>query len=192
MKIFSNRFINFTSIIITIIIVLFINIYINKINSKNYKNIFLEETISDENIIQKPNKEKSSENNLEEDYNWYIKISSIDLYAPIEETTKMEVLNKAVGHFEDTSFKIGNVGLAAHNRGYEKNYFEKLKEVKKGDEVVYKYEEFNKTYIVDIIEIIRNTDWSYLENTESNRITMITCVEGNPELRLCVQATEKE
>ena len=37
--------------------------------------------------------------------------------------------------------------------------------VKKGDEINYKYDNFKKTYIIDKIEIIRDTDWSYLENT---------------------------
>ena len=29
-----------------------------------------------------------------------------------------------------------------------------------------------------------------LENTEDNRITLITCVENRPELRRCIQAKE--
>ena len=71
------------------------------------------------------------------------------------------------------------------------NYFESLKDVKKGDEIKYKYDNFEKIYVVDTIEIIRNTDWSYLENSEENMITLITCVENQPEYRRCVQATEK-
>ena len=74
--------------------------------------------------------------------------------------------------------------------GYKLNYFENLKNVKKGDEVKYKYENFEKTYIIDKIEVIRNTDWSYLENTNENKITLITCVENEPNLRRCVQAIE--
>ncbi len=46
-------------------------------------------------------------------------------------------------------------------------------------------------YLIDKIEIIRNTDWSYLEKTEENKITLITCVENEPNLRRCVQATQK-
>ena len=75
--------------------------------------------------------------------------------------------------------------------GYETNYFEKLKDVKKGDEIKYKCEDFEKIYLVDKIEIIRNTDWSYLENTKENKITLITCVENEPNLRRCVQGIEK-
>lgn len=75
--------------------------------------------------------------------------------------------------------------------GYDINYFENLKDLKKGDEIKYKYNDFEKIYIVDKIEIIRNTDWSYLENSNENKITLITCVENEPDYRRCVQATEK-
>ena len=101
-------------------------------------------------------------------------------------------MNKYVGHFEETSKTIGNVGLAAHNRGYEVNYFSELKKLKKGDEIVYQYYDFVKTYIVIDNKIIKDTDWSYLEKTEENKVTLITCVENEPEYRRCVQAIEKE
>ena len=41
-------------------------------------------------------------------------------------------------------------------------------------------------------EIIHQTDWRYIENTEDNRMTLITCVKGQKEKRLCVQALEKK
>ena len=40
--------------------------------------------------------------------------------------------------------------------------------------------------------IIKDTEWKYLKNTEDNRLTLITCVENQPEYRRCVQAVEKE
>ena len=39
-------------------------------------------------------------------------------------------------------------------------------------------------------EIIHQTDWRYIENTEDNRITLITCVENMYEYRRCIQAVE--
>ncbi len=103
----------------------------------------------------------------------------------------MDILNDYVGHFEDTSKEKGNIGLAGHNRGYKNNYFEKLNKLKKGDEIKYKYNNFEKTYLIEKIETIKNTNWSYLENTKENKITLITCIENKPDLRLCVQAIEK-
>lgn len=198
MNFFSNKFINLISIIITIIIFLIINFGINnfkKINSENnnIESIMKEENKSEENADE-INVEKISteENDSEKNYNWYIEIPSINLKAPIEESVEMEILNTAVGHFEDTALMQGNVGLAGHNRGYDKNYFANLKDVKQGEKIIYKYYDFSKEYIVDKIKIIKNTDWSYLENTEENKITLITCTENEPNYRLCVQATENK
>ena len=41
------------------------------------------------------------------------------------------------------------------------------------------------------IQVISDTDWTMLEETSDNRITIITCVKNHPEVRLCVQAMEK-
>lgn len=122
---------------------------------------------------------------------WKIEIKAISLSATIAEGTTDSVMNKYVGHFENTSKKKGNIGLASHNRGYPVNYFENLKKLKKGDKIKYTYGNFKKTYIVDVIEIIEDTNWKCLENTEENRITLITCVENEPNLRRCIQGIEK-
>ena len=61
---------------------------------------------------------------------WQIQIPSINLTANIQNGTDKETLNKYVGHFKETQLEYGNIGLAAHNRGYEVNYFSKLKELK--------------------------------------------------------------
>lgn len=193
-NIFSTKNINVITLIITIIIFLILNLIINNISKINLSEIDGGEIIAEKNNDNKNNKENKSEENgieNEQNLNWYIEIPSINLKAPIVETTDINILNKAVGHFEETPLTLGNIGLAGHNRGYEKNYFENLKDVKKGDEVKYKYNNFEKIYIIDKIEIIKNTNWDYLENTQENKITLITCVENEPDYRRCVQATEK-
>ena len=67
-----------------------------------------------------------------------------------------------------------------------------LKNVKINDQIIYNYKEIKNIYYIDTIEIIRSTDWSYLENTEENKITLITCVENEPNYRRCVQASQIE
>lgn len=51
---------------------------------------------------------------------------------------------------------------------------------------------FEKIYTVVENKIIKDTDWKDLEETEENRITLITCVENEPEYRRCIQGIEKE
>lgn len=75
--------------------------------------------------------------------------------------------------------------------GFPINYFEKVKELNLGDEIIYKTPYGEKTYQVVLSTIIDETDWSYLQETEINTITLITCVRNQPTKRLCVQAIEK-
>ena len=191
-NIYSNKFINILALVISIILFISINLFINKISKKD----LIQESstqVVQEDIFQENNNDSFKQDNSEknQDLNWYLEIPSISLKAPIQETTEMDVLEKYVGHFEETATSLGNIGLAGHNSGYENNYFKNLNKVKKGDEILYKYDDFEKAYIIEKIKTIKNTDWSYLENTKENRITLITCIDKKPKYRLCVQAIEK-
>ena len=84
------------------------------------------------------NNESFMKNNSEE-LIWKIEIPKIDLSAEIKSGTSAEILNQYVGHFEETPENDGNVALAAHNRGYDVNYFGRLKELEIGDEIIYFY-----------------------------------------------------
>jgi len=57
--------------------------------------------------------------------------------------------------------------------------------------IYYYYQNMSKEYKVIKNIIIEDTDLSYLENTEDNMLTLITCVENEPNYRRCVQAVEK-
>lgn len=130
------------------------------------------------------------ENQITIEYTWGIYIPKINLMAPISEGTTKEVMDKYVGHFIDTSVIKGNVCLGAHNRGYPVNYFQNIKELQDGDIIYYKKDDKIIKYMVDVVTLINDTDWEYLENTEDNKITLITCVENQPDLRRCIQGTE--
>lgn len=187
--IYTNKFINLISLIITIII--FSGIIF--ISTKKPKILLNKISLVIPNIeIKKKDNNKNQKEEIVDLGSWYIKIPSINLEAPIDEGTDLETLNTKVGHFEETVKDYGNIGLAAHNRGYKQNYFKNLKKVKIDDEIIYKYENFEKRYIVKKIEIIENTDWSYLEKSEENKITLITCIENEPKYRRCVQGVEIE
>ena len=121
---------------------------------------------------------------------WYIEIPKIELKAPIASGTEANILNEFVGHFENTAILEGNIGLAAHNRGYKVNYFARLKELEEGDFVYYYYKGAKKKYQINLKEIIKDTNWEFLEPTKENKLTLITCVEDMPELRRCIQAIE--
>ena len=121
---------------------------------------------------------------------WRIQIPKIDLDVHIMEGTTSDVLLKAVGHFKETSKWRGNIGLAAHNRGYQCNFFAKIKNLSMDDEIIYTTTNGKKVYKVQTNKVIEDTDWSYLKETSDNRITLITCEENRENYRRCVQAIE--
>lgn len=121
---------------------------------------------------------------------WCLEIPNINLKATIAEGTSKETMDKFIGHFEESKKWTGNICLAAHNRGYENNYFAEVKTLKEGDKIRYYYQDDSREYVVEKNEIIQATDVSCLENTEDNRLTLITCVENEPNYRRCVKAIE--
>lgn len=172
-----------TIIILAIAILSFVLIRI-KLNSKP------EESIIDTNTMSIGNTQDNNEQN-EEGVIAYLSIPSINLEnAPIKEGTDMNTLNQYLGHFTDSAYLEGNVAIAGHNRGYEKNYFENLDKVKEGDEITYQTKFQTKKYKVSEIKQIKDRDVYVIENTPENKITLITCVKNKGNLRLCVVGEE--
>lgn len=118
-----------------------------------------------------------------------LRIPEIDLKVTAYDGDTYEAMKKGVGHIASTSAWDGNIGLVGHNRG-SNDYFRKLKNLELGDEITYKTKLGTREYEITFIGRISETDWSRLQYTDDNRITLITCVEDIPDKRLCVQAVE--
>ena len=188
---YSSIYINlvsfFISLIIFVVIQLFFSNYDTFTNTSSLKAGFeVENTIQETNTYENIEEETEAKENI-----WYLEIPKINLKADIKDGTTKEIMDEYIGHFEETNTDKGNVGLAAHNRGYRNNYFEKLKELKEGDSIYYNYQGKIKEFLVTKHVIIKDTDWSCLEETDENTITLITCVENEPEYRRCIQGEEK-
>ena len=67
-----------------------------------------------------------------------------------------------------------------------------IKDLKQGDTITYTTVYGTRTYMVETVKIISNTDWSYLQSTADNRITLTTCLANHPESRVVVQVVEKK
>lgn len=190
---FSHKNILLISFIISILIFIFFNQIFFKNQNKFFENS-LEKIIPDniEIELKTPNStvaiSEQYQNNIDTQKIWQIEIPKINLVAPIAEGTSTNIMNEYVGHFEETPKNKGNIGLAAHNRGYKINYFRDLKLLQKGDLIIYTYNGEISKYSVNELGIIKDTDWSKLENGNQDKITLITCVENEPEYRRYVQA----
>ena len=195
---YCTIYIHIVSFVISVIIFLIVNLFFSNIYIFTPKGVFQasfevnhEKIQIDSNEIEgNTEKESIEEKRKEETQEWYLEIPCIYLKANIKEGTTKEIMDDYIGHFEETSKSTGNVGLAAHNRGYKNNYFENLKKLKEGDKIYYKYQGVTREYIVIKHSIIKDTDWTSLEKTDENRITLITCVENQSEYRRCIQGKE--
>ena len=119
-----------------------------------------------------------------------LRIPTINLKVTAFDGDTFTAMKKGVGHLPSTSCWNGNIGLVGHNRGTN-DYFGDLKKLKIGDEMTYTTNLGTRTYVVKSITKISDTDWSRLQYTSDNRLTLITCVEDVPDKRLCIQAVEK-
>ena len=119
-------------------------------------------------------------------------IPKLGVSAPVYETEEggeMESMTKGVAHFAVTSAWDGNVGVCGHNRG-TKYAIGAIKNLERGDTITYTTIYGTRTYAVETVKIISNSDWSYLQATSDDRITLTTCLADHPESRVVVQAVE--
>ena len=118
-----------------------------------------------------------------------LKIPSLDINMEVWEGETNASMKKGLGHYSSTSAWNGNVGMCGHNRG-AKYTIGSIKNLKKGDTITYTTVNGTRTYAVETVTTISNDDWSYLQATSDNRITITTCLADHPESRICVQAVE--
>lgn len=114
---------------------------------------------------------------------------SVQVY-DADESNVMAAMKKGAAHYRTTSYWDGNVGFSAHIGNASYSYFERLHELKVGDTIEYETALGLRRYAVTEIVTIDETDWSRLERTEDNRLTLTTCIAGQETKRLCVVAVE--
>ena len=124
---------------------------------------------------------------------WSITIPKINLEKiPIKESVNSIILESYIGHFPNSAVFTGNICLAAHNSGYANNYFKDINLLEVGDKIYYSYNGNNKIYSVMQKKVISYNDFSYLDSTNKDTLTLITCITSSPDFRLCVQAVCEE
>lgn len=118
-----------------------------------------------------------------------IKIPSLGINMKVWEGETNESMAKGVAHYSSTTGWDGNIGLCGHNRG-AKYVIGSIKDLKVGDTITYTTIYGTRTYAVSYVGTISNTDWSRLQATADNRVTITTCLANEPNYRVCVQAVE--
>ena len=118
-----------------------------------------------------------------------LSIPKLNVSGKVYEEESLENMRRGIGHFRFTSAWDGNVGFAAHNRGISVA-FGQIHTLRNGDKIIYTTKYGTRTYEVFYVGQIHENDFSRLERTSANIVTLITCVNDVPELRWCVQARE--
>ena len=178
-------------IIILIVVAIISTFFIIRYFSEKNKINTVYETYSNENIQNNlESKDISNSQDLMLEVNGekvlgIINIEKIGFEGCIYEGTSMNTLDKGIGHFENSPYLNGNVCLAGHNYN---NVWAKLYTLQNGDKITYTSFLGTKDYKVNKITTINENDWTLLENTNENILTLINCVHKKPALRLVVQA----
>lgn len=118
-----------------------------------------------------------------------LKISSLNINMKVWEGETNASMAKGLGHYSSTSGWDGNVGICGHNRGAKYN-IGSIRNLEIGDTITYSTVYGTRTYAVILVKTISDSDWSYLQATADNRITITTCLANQPSKRVCVQAVE--
>lgn len=118
-----------------------------------------------------------------------VAIPSLGIRMKVWEGETDSSMKKGLGHYVSTSGWDGNVGVCGHNRG-STYAIGSIKNLEMGATITYATVYGTRTYAVTYVGVIANNDWSRLQATADNRITLTTCLANHPESRVCVQATE--
>ena len=132
----------------------------------------------------------------EEDCIGILSIPAIDLEIKVIDpgtADMLSVMGRGAAYFPISCAWDGNVALSAHNATADGSlaYFKDLHKLKTGDEIFYTTALGERRYEVAQVIKITDTDWDYvMDRPDENRLTLLTCVRGEPDSRLMVQAKE--
>ena len=173
-----------------------------KEKAKNYNKLLVENTI----ITTAPFNSEAEE--FEVDYGYYnilnigkdnvigyVNIPKIDVNLPIYHGTSEEVLEKGVGHLQNTSFPIGGEGthsvLLGHTGLPTAKLFTDLNKLENGNVFYVEVLGEKLAYEVDQIKVVKPENISdLLINPTKDYITLVTCTPyGENTHRLLVRGT---
>lgn len=106
-----------------------------------------------------------------------MKIPKLDLKVAIGEGVDNETLKYAVGHFDGTAMpgQKGNFAVAGHRSYTYSQYFNRLDEIKVGDEIEVQTKKGDFVYKVYETKVVEPTEVSVLDPTKDATITLVTC-----------------
>ena len=115
--------------------------------------------------------------------NVVVEIPDLKIKAPVLEGTDLSILAKGAGHFTDTgAVGKGNYCIAAHSSVIYKEYFNNLKNVQNGmDIILYDIAKNASHYTVSESFYVKPSETWVLDDKGDDRVTLITCNDDGSE-----------
>lgn len=106
-----------------------------------------------------------------------LSIPKINLKVAINDGVDLHTLKYAVGHFKNTAMpgKVGNFCVAGHRSYTYGEYFNRLNEIKTGDEMTVKTVNGDFKYKVYDIKVVLPGNTEVLNPTSFSSMTLVTC-----------------
>jgi sortase A len=100
-------------------------------------------------------------------------IPSVALEVPVYASSSHLSLNRGAGTIDGMAYphEPGNIGISGHRDGY----FRALKDVRVGDTVLLRTLAGPRQFHVDGTRVVGKTDTSVLQETDEQRLTLVTC-----------------
>lgn len=123
-----------------------------------------------------PVKDQSEDNKLENIIG-ILSIPKIDLKVAIGQGVDNETLKYSVGHFKETALpgEKGNFCLIGHRSYTYGQFFNRLDEINKDDEIIVNSNGKEYKYKITDIKVVEPEEISVLNPTDDPEITLITC-----------------
>ncbi len=128
-------------------------------------------------VIENPDEGKTIFPSKKPEATAILSIPKIKVKVAVSEGTKKEILKYAAGHFTGTANpgESGNYALIAHRSYTYGQFFNRLDELKPGDEVYVTSGSNNFTYVITETFVVEPQDIWVLAPTKDAVITLITC-----------------
>ena len=116
-----------------------------------------------------------------------LSIPALDVSVKVYEGASASNMKQGVAHMEESSIWSGNVVLCGHNRGAS-NYFSRLHTLEAGDTIRYQTKLGEKVYEVTGVQKIHETSQEALKPSDTDKLTLLTCVRNESAYRYMVTA----
>ena len=141
--------------------------------------------ISKKNEIIENNKKISiNKENKEEIRIWNIEFPTLNIKGSIKEGWDNDIINNSIGHMNSNK-KIDELVVLKSIINEENKYFEKIDELKIGDQIIYQYNDKINKYIIVENKIVAN-EKERIKQANNEQIMLLTNVKDLPKVSRCV------